>query len=233
MELDNNRKVEIIIGLFLLGGIITWLVIPMSFQDTTIILESGNNAGSGGVTSLTSANAAVALNASSGSVLITPKMQLLCQDIASSGDTSLNCSTFTSHRYYQIYEYHRVQTTTATFGLQFNSDSGNNYAFRFSTNNGGETATTNTNQCLTTGSLGNGQYGETTYQFSNNELGQNKVGYGTVSGSTTNGAGNAPFRVEIACRWADTSNNITDIDIVRLAGTGTIAEGSLSVWGYD
>src|SRR6185503_9149460 len=37
----REKKLEITIGLFLLAGIIAWLVIPMSFQDTTIILESG------------------------------------------------------------------------------------------------------------------------------------------------------------------------------------------------
>jgi hypothetical protein len=37
----EQNKLGILIGLFLLGGIIAWLVLPLSFQDTTIILESG------------------------------------------------------------------------------------------------------------------------------------------------------------------------------------------------
>jgi len=38
----EQNKLGILIGLFLVGGIIAWLVLPMSFQDTTIILESGS-----------------------------------------------------------------------------------------------------------------------------------------------------------------------------------------------
>jgi hypothetical protein len=205
--------------------------ISVTQQTNTITIDY--NGTSSGVTSLTSGNDAIVLSGSTGAITITPEWQLLCEDIASSGDTSMNCSTFVSHRYYYIITYQRIQTSTATLGLQINGDSGNNYAFRFSTNNGAETTTTNTNQCLTTGSLNNGQFGETLYQFSNNESGQEKTGYGQTSGVTASGAGNAPYRVEIACKWANTANNITDFDMVRIAGTGTLASGYLVVYGHD
>lgn len=235
MELDNNRKVEIIIGLFLLGGIITWLVIPMSFQDTTIILEGGNGGSNttSGVNTLTSANGAIAFNATNGNVLLTPKYQLLCQDIASSGDTSLDCNNFTAKKNLKVDVYYRVQTSSASFNERFNGDSGNNYSYRFSNNGAADTTSINQNICLLTGNLNAGQSGYIAQNIDNHIASAEKVVYSEVFGQIGTGAGNLPFRFENACKWANTANQITSINFVRISGTGTMQEGSLSVWGYD
>jgi hypothetical protein len=203
----------------------------MSFQDTTIILESGNDGG--GVTSLTSANDAVALNASSGSVLITPKMQLLCQDIASSGDTSLDCNSFSAMKNLVVQVYYRVQTSSASFNERFNGDSGNNYSYRFSNNGAPDTTSINQNICLLTGNLNTGQTGYITQFIDNHIASAEKVAYSDVYGQIGTGPANLPFRFENACKWANTSAQISSINFVRISGTGTMQEGSLSVWGYD
>lgn len=61
--------------------------ISITNTSNTIVIDY-NGTGGGGVSSLTSANSAISLNASSGNVLITPKWQLLAQNSTIGGNSS-------------------------------------------------------------------------------------------------------------------------------------------------
>lgn len=83
------KGIAIVLGILLIGGFLAYIIVPTSNQDNTYFINSGGGGGSGsGVSSLTSANSAINLNASSGSVLITPKLQLLAQNTTIGGSSS-------------------------------------------------------------------------------------------------------------------------------------------------
>lgn len=192
------------------------------------VCEANNN-----INSLISADTAtLTITDTTGDLTFTPKLSKLCETVASGGETSLSCSlSTTSVKSFIIQATHSASGgTTATIVMRFNSDSGNNYAFRSSTNGGADATATNQPHIATVSNT-NGQF----YHYElicNQPLStQEKLCYGArhTAGVT---AGQAPARVEISGKWANTSNLISTVDLVRTAGTSTFDTGSfITVWG--
>lgn len=214
---------------FTVIGIILYLGLQPSEERTLIINQDSSN----GVNSLTSSNGAITLNASSGNILITPQWELLCTNELSVSGTSLSCSDFPARRFLMVIVETRLVTSGVDIGIQFNGDTGNNYAWRKSANGGTDTTAINDNNCLTQ-NPSSGMNQLHTLHISNNLASENKVLYGTVANSGSAGAGNLAGRMEIACKWANTTNQITTITIMRDAGTGSYdVDSNIAVWGYD
>jgi hypothetical protein len=114
--------------------------------------------------------------------------------------------------------------------LRFNNDTAGNYASRYSTS-GAADATTTADTVMTLATA------ETTYKFAVvhvvNDSTKEKLIVGQTVSSNTAGAGNAPGKWEFTGKWANTSNQVTRVDVIN-TGAGDFATGSLClVLGHD
>lgn len=155
----------------------------------------------------------------------------LCEAVATGGETTLTCtfSTSSTVKAFSI-QSSFTSSSTDTWQLRFNGDGGNNYAQRSSTNGGADATSATTSSIASVSITGNQWYH---YAFHCNQplSTQEKHCYGDRQ-TSANGAGNADARVEFASKWANTASVITDTELVRTAGTGTMTAGSfIIVWG--
>jgi len=143
----------------------------------------------------------------------------------SSGDT-ISSGTISAKKYLWV-ELRAKSGASAHVNMIFNSDTGSNYASRQSSNGGSENTSTSQSSALFTPNY------LTTPQFMNhfiiNNTSNEKISIGhTVRG---NAAGTAPSRTEVVNKWANTSNQITQIDAIM--NSGNFTGGTLKVWGAD
>lgn len=151
----------------------------------------------------------------------------LCEVTAVGGETSLSCSLSTAPQTIAIGIYHNSSVTNTVWEVRFNADSGNNYAIRSATNGAADATTANTDSIsAVTITANQGYY----YTWNCNNPASNKEKYCNGFRTTSaNGAGNVPARVEFASKWANLTSNITSVDLVRTASTGTLTAGSYIV----
>lgn len=280
MSAISDKKLQIAIGIFLLGGIVAWILIPTSFSADTIILTTpsgvdsclgadnfvlaqnltdlcdvtitnpvvnelvvyngtqwvnDNVTSATGVTSLTSDNDAIVLNASSGNVLISPAYRLLCNNVLGSSNSSLVCDLPETPKYLRIELNYRIVTSTLTMGVRFNGDNDTDYSVRSSVNGGADVTSGTIRQCTLRGGVAfaSGDRG-IIYLDGVNISGDRKLFYGHASIGGDTGSATAPIRLEQACKYVDTSAQISKVVIMITAGTGTFDTGStLWVWGHD
>ena len=142
---------------------------------------------------------------------------------------SLSSGTITGMNFLRFYLYILV-TGAVTSQMRFNSDSGNNYAIRYTIDNGlGGSGTAANNIGNFDGAANNPHsvYGEVV-----NYSATQKLGYArSVSGSSS--AATAPSYVEFYYKWANTSSQITNITMNN-SGGGDFAAGSrIVVYGRN
>ena len=114
---------------------------------------------------------------------------------------------------------------------RFNSDTGNNYNNRYSSN-GGADATSGANDRLFTNGSGSSPQ-EFSVFYVANKSDKEKLLVGHNVNNATAGAGTAPQRREYANKWANTSNAISSLNVFN-SDTGDFASGSeVVVLGYD
>jgi hypothetical protein len=153
----------------------------------------------------------------------------------SSSADFFSSGTITAKKYLWVQAYVKQASPYST-GLQFNSDTANNYAVRFSGNgNSDSTAGTNTWKCaMNYSSLAGGGYFMNAFIINN--ASKEKLVIAQTSENSSTGAGTAPNRLESAGKWANTSDQITSIQIRKEsgAGGGQIQSGSfIKVWGSN
>lgn len=212
---------------------------PQSGQVLTYngsVWVNGNVSSGGGVTSLTSSNSAIVLNASSGDILITPKYELLCRNTGS-GVTTISCSNLADRDYLYV----TVETSiggaggsTMNIAVRFNGDSSAIYGWRRSLNGGADTTNSAQTSCaIPLGATAIDPADRLIYDMSiyNKNSAQQKTLFGMSSVDNTGGG--APDRTEFACNWRNTSAVISSVDILRVSGTATFGEITVTVWGYD
>jgi len=140
----------------------------------------------------------------------------------------INSGTFTAKKYLMIELQVIADGSISGSDLQFNGDTGSNYARRYRT--GGDSEATGTSEATLGGGTG-GDRGYNTW-FIVNVADKEKLAIGeAVWGS--NGAGNAPSRRELTGKWANTSNQITSIKIKENGSGGWASGSTLKVWGAD
>lgn len=147
------------------------------------------------------------------------------------GDT-ITVDNLPAKKYLRIM-YFLLPTGQINPNIRFNNDSGNNYASRFSPNGGGAdtTATSQSANFIDTG----GGVTVPIYGFMDviNVATQEKLSFSTSIDVSTAGAANAPGRRLQWQKWANTTDQITRVD-VRNGGTGDFAIGSeVIVLGHD
>ena len=149
--------------------------------------------------------------------------------LGSAGDT-IDVSSFAAKDNLMVLT-HTIKNGDIEPLLQFNSDTGSNYTRRYSVNGGSDG--TNVNQAgIETTADGVSPTAFKTLQISNIAT-QEKLIYLEDCEENVAGAGNAPARIEVVGKWANTSNQITTISLDHNA-TGNFAAGSeVVVLGYD
>jgi len=150
--------------------------------------------------------------------------------LGSSGDT-LDTSTFTAKDNI-MFQFHILRPSSGdqNIRIRFNGDSGSNYSERYSLNGGTDaTATSQANIALHSGVV-NENFGCFTFI---NTASKEKLCIGDVVGSNADGAGNAPSRREQTFKWANTSDQVTRIEIVNTSSGDFEAGSELVVLGCD
>jgi len=166
-------------------------------------------------------------------ILSIPHWQELDRYTLSSGSSSsLDTGTFTTKPYMMILAEYNGHSSASTGGLRFNSDTGSNYARRQSTDGGADGTGTSETSILN----GNGYASE--YHFSttflNNSSSNEKLTMShVISDGGSTGSGSAPRRREIVGKWANTSNNITSVQLFDRDGNSFQSVSEVVVLGYD
>ena len=152
-------------------------------------------------------------------------------DVSVSSGSTIDTGTITAKKYL-YFEFYTVPSGSQSYSwLQFNSDTGSNYASRYNTNGGGDATGTSSNDgVLYYAPLNNSERYQTGYIINNSDKEKLVIGEGVAQ--NTAGAGNAPERRELAGKWANTSAQITSIQVK--AKNGSFTTGTrLKVWGSD
>ena len=150
-------------------------------------------------------------------------------NLASAGDT-LNSGTFTAKDYLLVNVF-RTRSGSVNSRVQFNGDTGSNYAHRNfgasnSYGNDGETdgGTSIHSHALTS------HDSFTTYIMVNKASREKQMIISEVNRNTA-GAGNAPDRIKAVAKWANTSNAITSINVLNTDSGNLDVGTSIRVWG--
>ena len=161
--------------------------------------------------------------------------QELSSDSLSSAGSTLT-SSFTAKKYLWC-QIHMIKDDAIGVGIEFNTDTGNNYSYRRN-DNGGSDSTITSDDEIFIDTLGSAAAGSEWFgnMFIINKSDKEKLcimeWYLNKTGS---GAGNAPHRREQVGKWANTSAQISSIRVTGGDGySGDFASGSsMKVWGAD
>ena len=144
----------------------------------------------------------------------------------STGTTSTT-GTFTAKKYLWVQVY--MNSSSIAYDYTFNSDTGSNYAYRKSTNGGGDGETANDSVFLSNHGFDSNPHYDNFFIVNNSA--NEKLVIGNRMSQGTAGAGSAPNRQEIVGKWANTSSQITSIQMDN-AGTN-FTRCIMKVWGSD
>jgi hypothetical protein len=153
--------------------------------------------------------------------------ELATATISSAGE--LDTGSFTAKKYLWI--QYSCNSTDGGFGFRFNSDTGTNYARRFSQNGASDQTELSYNMMRMIWSGANTYYGN---MFIINNSANEKLVINHQAGITATGAGTSPYRWETAGKWANTSSQITSVQFLDHAdASGFIDSGTVKVWGSN
>ena len=126
---------------------------------------------------------------------------------------------------------HIIHSGQIQNNMRFNNDSGNNYGNKYSNDGGSDSNFTSQANIVNSDT-----YTSDVFQLDNvinNNSSQEKLVIGGLVAENTSGAGNAPRRTEYAGKWANTSDSITQVNLIN-TGSGDFDTGSeVVVLGYD
>ncbi len=144
-------------------------------------------------------------------------------------NANLSSGTITAKKYLWIQAFIKKTSASTEITVQYNNDTGSNYGRRKS-NDGGADGTDVSQGKI---DLEGGTASNTFFNmFVINNSANEKLGICNMIRVGTTGAGTAPNRTENVNKWANTSAQITEIDLNSVAST--FASGSiLKVWGSD
>lgn len=148
----------------------------------------------------------------------------------SSAAASIDSGTFTSKKYLWI-EFSGVGSNSSSYPrLRFNSDSGNNFAYKQNADGGSDNNQTSQNHMNTTGNVG--AFNHYFNSFVVNKSDKEKLVITQGVDTNTSGVSNVPRRREVIGKWANTSDNITSVQVVDL-NPYDFSSARLKVWGSD
>ena len=147
---------------------------------------------------------------------------------ADGNSTTLTTSAFTAKDNLHVIIYAR-SAVAGNYQVRFNSDSGSNYATRRSYDGGSDSALTSQTKIIS--------YSATSALSSHitmdiyNEAAKEKLVIGKSVENSTTGVNTAPNRVEIAAKWANTSDQITTITVLTNSGSNLTSDSFITVYG--
>jgi hypothetical protein len=134
----------------------------------------------------------------------------------------LSSGTITAKKYLWV-QYYVIKSGTANTRWRFNNDTGSNYSARYSGNGGADGTVTSQTSIYTHANTSDNAFGNI---FIINNSANEKLG---MFHETTTSSD----RSEITAKWANTSSQITEIDLIN-TDTGDFLTGTLMrVWGHD
>jgi len=150
-------------------------------------------------------------------------------DVTWSSGGVIDSGTITAKKYLWV-QFYGTQTSGAFARLNFNSDTGSNYSYRYSINGGADaTGTSQARGVVQFGTAGALPY--FTNMFIINNSANEKLIIQHAVFQNTAGAGTAPQRLEQVQKWSNTSAQITKI--TATANTGNFTAGGMKVWGAN
>ena len=152
--------------------------------------------------------------------------ELASVELSSAGD-NLSSGTFTAKKYLWVQVFLKASGSINT-DFTFNNDTGSNYSERWSINGGADGSATSLNKLDI---LSSTSYNEFANMFIINNSSNEKLVMSHMNFQNTAGAGNAPSRSEQVHKWANTSSQITSMQLVT--GSGNFTGGQIKVWGAD
>ena len=152
-------------------------------------------------------------------------------ELGSAGDT-IDSGTITAKKYLWIQGYCKNTGGDIRPTFQFNSDTGSNYANRQSKDGGADSSNTGVDRMYLSDTANQGVPVFFNIFVVNNSANE-KLCIAHIIDQGTAGAGNAPNRQESVGKWANTSSQITSIQ-VQNDRAGDFNTGSiLKVWGSN
>ena len=145
----------------------------------------------------------------------------------SSTANEIDSGTFTAKEKLIVQLHGVASGSISGADLQFNGDTGSNYARRYSNN--GDSDGTGTSES-TIGGIGTGAGDSFVTWHITNIANKEKLVVGEGIANTT-GAGNAPDRRELTGKWANTSAQITSIKVKENGSGGWASGTTLTVFG--
>ena len=156
--------------------------------------------------------------------------ELASVELSSAGD-EISSGTITAKKYLWLQWHTKRAGAEIENRINFNNDTGSNYSRRSSVNGASDATAGNQSRIEAWSSKTSSSYFYNMFIINNSS--NEKLCIAHNSEVTSTGAGNAPARVEFVAKWANTSSQITEIDIIN-NGSGSFDTGSiLKVWGAD
>ena len=153
--------------------------------------------------------------------------ELASVELGSAGD-ELSTGSFTGKRYLWVQVF-TINSGATNAKFTYNNDTGSNYAFRYSNDGAADGTSTSDSSIQLNVANGSAFYN----MFIVNVASREKFGLGDIVDQNTAGAGTAPNRSRSSFKWANTSSQITEIDVTNNAA-GSYDTGSIiKVWGSD
>ena len=145
---------------------------------------------------------------------------------------TVHTNTFTAKKYLMVsVKTKSVGTNYANYKWRFNSDTGSNYAARYSDSGGSDGTSTSAPNIMTrVGEVASSNALATAFII--NKADREKLGILHVveGGAATGGTS----RHEVVFKWANTSNQITSMGGVSSSGSGTnLGELEIRIWGAN
>ena len=155
--------------------------------------------------------------------------ELASVDLSGGATSNLSTSSFSSKKYLWVQGYFKVTSGSPDLTITFNNDTGSNYTRSRSINNAADVLSTCRSSIDVDGSIDRVFINMFIVNTRNNE----KLVYGTsVRNNSAAGASAAPDKREWACKWANTSSQISEIDFDVSSSTLT-SDSTVKVWGFD
>jgi len=150
---------------------------------------------------------------------------------SSSGEATIS---FTAKKYIWIqYEITALNPSATGLSIRFNSDSGSNYARRFSQEGGSDSTNTSQDKLSMIHSGGSNFFAN---MFIINNASNEKliIAHQVAKTSASGGASEVPRRWEITGKWTNTSDQISSLTFIDTEqGSSGISKGTIKVWGAD
>ena len=157
--------------------------------------------------------------------------ELASVDLSGGSADALDSGTFTAKKYLWVQAFMELDGGVNTISgvLNFNNDTGSNYARRRSSNGGSDGTETSHGSIDIRG-------GESKNRFENLFIINNASNEKLVIANmmvTPAGAGNAPDRTEYVAKWTNTSDQITSVKWTNGDGGSYGTSSIIKVWGHD